>query len=53
MSIRHRLAVLEQRARHAESRTSPDRLSREELAVVVDLAGRGATHQCRPFRLSP
>jgi hypothetical protein len=50
MSIQRRLAALEQRARPAESRTSPDRVSREELALVVDLAGSDATP---PASLSP
>jgi hypothetical protein len=50
MSIRRRLAALEQHAKPAESRTSPDRLSPEELAVIVDLAGSDATP---PADLSP
>jgi hypothetical protein len=41
MSIRRRLTALEQHAGAAGSRTGPDRLSREEVAVVVDLATRG------------
>jgi hypothetical protein len=40
MSIRCRLTALEQHAGAAGSRTSPDRLSRVEVAVVVDLAMR-------------
>jgi hypothetical protein len=41
MSIRRRLTALEQHIRAAGSRTSPDRLSREEVAAVVELAKRG------------
>jgi hypothetical protein len=41
MSIRHRLTALEHQVRAAGARTSPNRLSREELAVVVDLAMGG------------
>jgi len=41
MSIRRRLTALEQHTRAAAAYTTPNRLSPEELAAVVDLAKRG------------
>jgi hypothetical protein len=41
MSIQRRLAALEHHARAAEALTSPNRLSREEIDAVVDLATGG------------
>jgi hypothetical protein len=41
MSLRRRLTALEQHTGAAGSRTSPDRLSREEIDAVVDLAKSG------------
>jgi hypothetical protein len=41
MSIRRRLTALEHHARAAGARTSPNRLSNEDLGAVVDLAMGG------------
>jgi hypothetical protein len=41
MSIRRRLTALEHHARAAGALTSPNRLSREEIDAVVDLAMGG------------
>jgi hypothetical protein len=41
MSIRRRLTPLKHHARAGRARTSPNRLSREEIDAVVDLAMGG------------
>jgi hypothetical protein len=43
MSIRRRLTALDHHAEAAGSRTNPDRLSREEVAAIVNLAMSGDT----------